>query len=195
MIFQKFILIFKFIFLVNSKISVAKIDFNELMTNAENILKLNPNLKDEIYFLENQIEIVREIQVKPLNSKLKRRKRQTTSINCTALRIELTTIQSDIATTQIKITNSTITLSGLTNQVKKYEDKVSTSTGSTQKTMQNLLAIYQKLFTATNSALETLKKNLVILQASEAKTKYDIENFCVALDPTKYPCGNFKYSF
>lgn len=166
--------------------------FDELFVKAEKILKSNPELSDEVEFLETQIEIVKENQVDPIISLTKRRKRSISLVNCTALQIQLQNVIDEISLTEIRIQNSTVTLNTLQTQVNTYQNRVDTTTGSVQRTNQNLLNIYLRLLDATITNLNNLNANLEALQAQKSKIESDIETYCTPVNPADYPCGKIS---
>jgi hypothetical protein len=124
-----------------------------------------------------------------------RSKRQTTSVNCTALQIQIAQTTNNISTTQILIQNTTITLNSIKLQVIKFELRVATSNGTALKSAQNLLGIYLKLQNSTTDTLNGLNKQLIDSQIKLAQFQNDYNTFCVGTTTTvapASPCGKIK---
>jgi hypothetical protein len=158
---------------------------------AKNMMKLEENLKikSEIEELIENIELVESLSAfDPPPSDLIRRKRQATSINCTALPIQLAIIQQNISTTQIRITNTTITLNSVNKQYEIYKVRVATANSTSN---WNLFNVYVKLLSGTNSTLENAKKQLASAQATENQIKNDIAIYCTGTGRPAItsPCG------
>lgn len=118
-----------------------------------------------------------------------RTKRQTSSINCTALEIQLLQAQNEIKSNQAKIKNATITMQTIKAQLDIYQARVTANVeGPDLKRALALLPTYQRLYNSTVITINTLNQRLIDFQTQEAKTKNDIDTYCkppLSLDP----CG------
>lgn len=113
-----------------------------------------------------------------------RKKRQVTSVNCSALYDQLAKIDAQVLVVQQNITDANTSLNTLNQKVSQYQIKVNTTTGSSQALNVNLLKSYMSLANSTSIRINQLKDQLAMLQAQEIQTKSDIQTYCTTTTST-----------
>lgn len=116
----------------------------------------------------------------PLGS---RRKRQATSVNCTALETQLQQTKANIIQTEVRIRNATITYNTVINQLAIYGKKINVT--SPKPSDVNLHNIYKKLLNSTTNTLTNLRNQQTTNEAEVTRIQNEINTYC------KLSCGEY----